>query len=178
MASTETSLLLVGRIGRPHGVRGEVKIIPDTDDPYRFAELERLFIGDDATSAPPFALRSVRFQQASRGTIPLVAFEGYEAKETIDRFRNKLVFAAEEDLPPLDDDEFYIHDLIGCTVETSDGTHVGMLQSVLELPAHYVYIVSRKGLPDALIPAVPAFIEDVDVEEQRIVIRPIEGLLD
>ena len=178
MASTETSLLLVGRIGRPHGVRGEVKIIPDTDDPYRFAELERLFIGDDASSAAPVALRSVRFQQVSKGTIPLVAFEGFEAKETVDRFKNKLVFAAEDELPPLDDDEFYIHDLIGCTVDTLDGNRVGTLKSVLELPAHYVYVVGRKGQPDALIPAVPAFIEDVDVEKQRIVIRPIDGLLD
>lgn len=178
MATTEPSLLLVGRIGRSHGVRGEVKVIPDTDDPYRLAEIKRLFIGDDALSATPISLRSVRFQQGSKGITPLVAFEGIDARESVDRFRNKLVFAAEEDLPPLDEDEFYIHDLIGCTVDTSDGTRIGTLKNVLELPTHYIYVVGREGLPDALIPAVPAFIEDVDVDNQHIVISPIDGLLD
>jgi 16S rRNA processing protein RimM len=178
MALNAKSLLLIGRMGRAHGVRGEIRIIPETDDPGRFSALNRLYIGEAVGSAQAFSVRSVRYQNGRGGPVVLVAFEGVDDREGADRFRKKLVFAAEEDLPPLDDDEYFIHDLIGCSVVDVDGKVVGTLRDVLDLPAHHVYAVGREGLPDALIPAVPAFIEDVDVKAQRIVIRSIEGLLD
>ena len=172
-------LLLVGRIGKTHGVRGEVKVIPETDDPERFASLDVVFLGRTPEDAAPHPVTSVRFQQSKRGLTVVLGLEGIETVEQAAALRQQAVFAFEEDLPPLDDDEFFLHDLIGLDVVTEEGERIGAVKDVLELPAHLVYVVTRPDKPDALIPAVPAFIADVDVHgAQRLVVRPIEGLFD
>ena len=173
------ALLLVGHVGKTHGVRGEIKVIPETDDPERFAALETVFLGQQPEDAAPYRVASVRFQPTRRGPMVVLKFEGIETMEQAARLRRQAVFALEEDLPPLNDDEFFLHDLIGLDVVTEQGEAVGAVKDVLELRAHCVYVVARPGKPDAMIPAVPAFIVDVDLDgAQRLVVRPIEGLLD
>lgn len=173
------ALLLVGRVGKTHGLRGEVKVIPETDDLARFATLERVFLGQKPEDAAPHRVASVRFQQSKRGATVVLKLDGIETMEQAAALRRQAVFAFEEDLPPLDDDEFFLHDLIGLAVVTEQGEVVGVIKEVLDLPAHHVYVVKRPGKPDAMIPAVPAFIIDLDVDDaQRLVVRPIEGLLD
>ncbi len=109
----------------------------------------------------------------------VLKFEGIETMEQAARLRRQAVFALEEDLPLLNDDEFFLHDLIGLDVVTEQGEAVGAVKDVLELRAHCVYVVARPGKPDAMIPAVSAFIVDVDLDgAHRLVVRPIEGLLD
>ncbi len=173
------ALLLVGRIGKTHGVQGEVKVIPETDDPERFAALETVFLGQQPEDAAPHPVASVRFQQSKRGLTVVLKLDGIETMEQAAALRRKAVFAFEEDLPPLDDDEFFLHDLIGLDVVTEQGEGIGAVKDVLELPAHHVYVVARPDKPDAMIPAVPAFIAEIDIHgAQRLVVRPIEGLLD
>ena len=172
------SLLLVGRVGKTHGVRGEIKVIPETDDPARLAALETVFLGQDPDNATPYTVTAVRFQQTKRGPTAVLKLDGIVTLDDAATLRRQGVFAREEDLPPLAEDEFFIHDLIGLDVVTDQGEPVGMVKDVLNLPAHTVYVVDRPGKPEALIPAVPAFIEDLDVEEGRLIVRPIEGLLD
>ncbi len=173
------TLLLVGRVGKTHGVRGEVKVIPETDDPERFAALETVFLGQQPEDAAPHSVASVRFQQSKRGLTIVLKLDGIETMEQAAALRRKAVFAFEEDLPPLADDEFFLHDLIGLDVVTEQGDQVGVVRDVLELPAHHIYVVARPDKPDAMIPAVPAFITEIDIHgAQRLVVRPIEGLLD
>ena len=168
----------MGRVGKTHGLRGEVKVIPETDDPKRFEALETVFLGKTPAQATPHTVASVRFQHTKRGPTVVLKLEGIDTVEGAALLRRLSVFAREEDLPPLADDEFFLHDLIGLDVLTDQGAAVGTVADVLEMPANNVYVVSRPGLPDALIPAVPAFIDAVDLEGGRIVVRPIEGLLD
>lgn len=172
------SLLLVGRIWRAHGVRGEIKIIPDTDDPERFEDLTVIYAGSTATTAVPHDVDSVRFQPTKRGVIIIAKLRGVDSREAAESMRKASVFAREEDLPPLEEGEFFLHDLIGLLVTTHDDDAVGRVDDVIEGPAQSILVVAREGRGSVMIPAVDEFIEEIDLDERRIMIRPIEGLLD
>ena len=172
------SLLLVGRIFRAHGVHGEVKVVPETDSPERFEDLPAVFTGRTAGTAERRKIESVRLQPSKGGAVVVLKMEGVDSRDDADALRRMLVFADIDELPALEEDEYFIHDLIGLDVLLEDGAHVGVVENVLELPAQDVLVVSREGRPDAMVPVVEEFVVDIDVEKARIVIRPIEGLLE
>lgn len=172
------SLIRVGRVYRPHGVRGELKVAPETDDPARFMALSMLHIGRDVRHTASHAVEGVRFQETKRGVTAILKLEGIDSRDAAERVAKQLVFAAEDDLPPLDDDEVFVHDLIGLDVFTEAGDAIGTVANVLALPAHDTYVVRRPGKPDAMIPDVDDFIVALNLDDERLVIRPIEGLLD
>lgn len=174
----QSSLILIGRVMRAHGVRGELKVFPETDDPGRLQGLDRVFIGKDVTTATARTIRSVRLQHLRKGTIVLMVVEGVDSREAADALRQAVVFAEASKLPALEEDEFYWHDLVGWTVMTTSEVEIGKVKEILEMPAQQIFLVAREGRPDSMIPAVPEFIEDIDTDAGRIVIRPIEGLLD
>ena len=176
-AFDQSKLLRIGRVMKAHGVRGELKVLPESDEPDRMLELDRVFVGTDPDNAAAKNVLSVRFQQVQKGRIALMRIEGINDRETADSYRNTLVFAHEDDLPALASDEFYWHDLIGSSVRTPE-FEIGTLKDVLDMPAHEIFLVEREGRPDAMIPAVPEFIEDIDTDARKIIVRPIEGLLD
>ncbi len=173
-----TDALLMGRVQKPHGLRGECKVIPETDDPGRFADLEEVFVGRTALEATSYNVVSAREHSTRRGTVILVRLEGVETVEAASTLTGSSVFALAGDLPPLADGEFFLHDTVGLSVSTDDGTNIGTVRDVLELPGSNVYVVKRPGRQDALIPAVPAFIKHVDVAASQMVLSPIDGLLD
>ena len=172
------SLILVGTCGPPHGVRGELKVIPETDDPGRLADLEALFLGPSPERARARTVEGIRFQTTKRGTVALVTFVGVPDREAADALRGLSVFAVESDLPALAEGEVFIHDLIGLGVVTEDGEDVGTVQDVLTSGAQRLLLVKRPGRPDALVPDVDAIVTQVDLDAERITIRPPEGLLD
>lgn len=172
------SLLLVGRIWRAHGVRGDVKIIPETDDPQRFADLSVVYAGSSPTTAVPHDVEEVRFQPTKRGVVIIAKLRGVDSREAAESMRKAMVFAREEDLPPLEEGEFFLHDLIGLFVSTEAGETIGRVDDVIEGPGQAILVVARKGRGAVMIPAVNEFVEDIDLDEGRIVIKPIEGLLD
>lgn len=172
------SLLLVGTVGRPHGVLGEVKVVPETDDPERLRALERVFVGDAPERAEERAVEGLRFQPTKRGVVALVRFAGIAGRDAADLLRGQHVYAAEADLPPLEEGEVYLHDLIGLAVVTDNGEAVGTVTDVLSGGAQPLLVVKRNGQPDALVPDVDEIVTDVDLDAERITIRPPEGLLD
>ncbi len=174
----DKDLLMIGRIIRSHGVQGELKVLPETDDPNRLLELSNVYVGEDEASSVLLDVESSRLQQSKKGLIVLMAFKGVVGRDAADALRNQLVFATRDELPPLEDGEFFLHELVGCKVDTAEGEVIGTIKEVLELPAQNVYVVKRSGKKDVMIPAVPAFIETIDVDAKQVVIRPIEGLLD
>lgn len=171
-------LLLIGRIWRAHGIRGELKVIPETDAPERFDELDVVYVGKGPDGTEPRRIEGVRLQHAKRGLTVVLRLEGVASREEADALRQYNVYADEADLPPLAADEIYLHDLVGLEVVTEEGEPVGTVGDVLQMPAHDVYLVHREGREDAMIPAVPEFVLDVDLEARRLVVRPIEGLLE
>lgn len=178
MTPAPDSLLLVGTVGRPHGVLGEVKVVPETDDPERLRALERVFVGDAPERAEERAVESLRFQPTRRGLTALVRLAGISGRDAADLLRGLNVYAAETDLPPLDEGEVFLHDLIGLAVVTDEGDEVGTVTDVLTGGAQPLLVVKRDGKPDALVPDVDEIVTDVDLDAERITIRPPEGLLD
>lgn len=172
------ALLLVGRIVREHGVRGELKVAPETDDPARFDDLEVVYLGATAARVKPHTVRSVRYQPTKRGRLVVLAIEGVDTREAAYALRQSLVFADVADLPPLEEDEVFVHDLIGLRVRTEAGEEVGVVEDVLDTPAHLTLRIARPGRPDALVPAVPAFVAETDLDAGVLVLTPIEGLLE
>lgn len=170
-------LIQVATVWRAHGVRGELKLIPETDDLERVLGLPRVYLGRSAASATPHRVVRARPQTNKKGTLVVAELEGITVKEAADALRGALVFADAEVLPDLEEDEFYLHDLVGLSVVTDEGETVGVVKEVLELPAQEVCVVRRPDGRETMIPIVPAFIADVDLAEKRLVIRPIEGLL-
>ena len=172
------ALLIVGRTGKPHGVMGELKVIPETDDPDRIEALETLYLGSTPDSVQPYGVDSVRYQQTKHGLTVIVHLDGITDRDAASALRGQSVFAHEDDLPPLEDGEYYLHDLIGLSVRLESGDEIGKVADVMELPGHEVLVVARPGQPKAMIPAVPEFIDELDLEAGFLVVRPIEGLLD
>ncbi|OZC03170.1 ribosome maturation factor RimM [Rubricoccus marinus] len=181
------ALFLVGRITQPHGVRGEMKVRPETDDPERFGLFDRLFIGPDARTAARREqdVQSIRFQQMKNGTTAvLLTLKTVTSREDAGDLRNQNVYAHEDDLPPLADGEVFVHDLIGMTVVIVDeddeptGETIGTVRDVFESGASFLYSVTRDGQPDLLIPDVEPIVRSVDGEAREIRVFPPDGLLD
>jgi len=171
-------LLLMGYVARAHGVRGAFKVVPETDDPTRFETLETIYVGRSPETARPVRLQRVQYQPTRRGLIVLLQVAEVTDRDAAQALRGLRVYARQSDLPPLAEGEFFLHDLIGLRVETEAGETVGTVVEVLEMPAHLIYVVGRPGRPHAMVPDVEVFVRELDLEGRRLVIRPIEGLLD
>jgi len=166
-------LLVVGRIGRPHGVRGEVTVEVLTDDPAaRF--VPGVALATDPDEPGPLVLDRVRWH----GDRLLVVFAEITDRTAAERLRGTRLVVDSGELPPLDDpDEFRDHDLLGLTVTTADGVHVGVVEDVTHLGQDLLTVARPNGDP-VLVPFVTAIVPEVDLGAGRIVITPPAGLLD
>lgn len=165
----------MGRVAKPHGLEGGIKVAPDTDDPDRFAGLRRVFVGQDAESALLFDIVSVRIQPSKFGVTVLLALEGVDSREKAEDLYGKYVFADQADLPALEDDEFYYSDVIGNQVYSEDNTLLGTVADILEAPGQDKLVVRQHDGSTFMVPLVPEFM--VDVTDETVVIRLLDGLI-
>jgi 16S rRNA processing protein RimM len=166
--------LVVGRIGRPHGVRGELTVEVRTDDP-------------EARFAPGAVLRT---EPAERGPLTVaearprsgglvVAFAGVADREAADTLRGTVLVVDAASLPPLaDDDEFYDHQLVGLVAVDPSGARLGTVADVVHSPASDLLAVRGADGREHLVPFVRDIVPTVDVPGGRVVVDPPEGLLD
>ena len=171
-------LLLVGRVARPHGLRGECKVIPESDDPARLLELKQIWVGDTSDAAQRTDVDSARLQRTKRGVTVLMRMGGASSVEEAQQHVRQNAYARETDLPPLQPGEFFLHELVSMAVITSTGEPVGTVKDVWEMSPNNLYVVERPGKKDALIPAVSEFVREVDRENRQVLVTPIDGLLD
>jgi 16S rRNA processing protein RimM len=176
-------LLLVGRVQKAHGVQGELKVFPETDEPGRLVDLERVYLGASPEAAREAEIVSVRAQYPKGRVIVLLTLAGVKSREEADVLRGAGVYAHEDDLPPLEEGEVFLHDLVGLQAfaryeEDGELVEVGTVKEVLEGGAQLLFVIAQPGRPDAMIPDVDAFVESVDVEAGRVVFTPPDGLLD
>jgi 16S rRNA processing protein RimM len=162
--------LVVGRIGRAHGVRGEVTIDVRTDDPTaRFVEG-----GSFATPKGELVIEQVRWHSGRL----LLRFEGMRDRDDAEALRGTMLVVDSADIPPTGDpDEFHDHELIGLAVVTVSGEEVGVVHEIRH-SAQDLLVVKRQGAEDAMVPFVTALVPEVDVDKGRVVIDPPPGLLD
>ncbi|MFF4616846.1 ribosome maturation factor RimM [Nonomuraea jabiensis] len=164
--------LVVGRIGRPHGVRGEVTVEVRTDDPeLRFAV--GTSIATDPAGRGPLVVTGRRWHK----DFLLLTFEGVTDRDVADELRGTMLVIDSADVTPSEDpDEFHDSQLIGLTVETAAGEPVGEITDVLH-HGQDLLVVRRAGADEALIPFVKALVPEIDLEGGRLVVDPPEGLL-
>lgn len=166
--------LVVARIGRAHGVKGEVSVEVRTDEPeLRLGPGARL--ATDPASAGPLTISSGRVHSGRL----LLSFEGVPDRNAAEALRNTLLIA-EIDPAELPDDpeEFYDHQLADLDVYTPDGGHVGRVTEVAHLPGQDLLVVRQEDGGEAMIPFVTEIVPEIDLEQQRVVIDPPPGLLD
>ena len=169
--------VVVGRIGRPHGVRGEVTVEVRTDEPERhFVEGAVLLLGT-AVDGPVRPVTVARVHWHS-GRLLLI-LDGVADRNEAESLRGSLLIVERaEDATPDDPDEFYDSALEGCRVELEDGTPVGVVREVVHLPGQDCLAVERSGASEVLVPFVTALVPVVDIRAHRVVIAPPPGLLD
>ncbi|MFJ7151758.1 ribosome maturation factor RimM [Streptomyces sp. NPDC100445] len=166
--------LVVGRIGRAHGIRGEVTVEVRTDEP----ELRLgpgAVLATDPASAGPLTIATGRVHSGRL----LLRFEGVTDRNAAEALRNTLLIAEidPEELPE-GEDEYYDHQLIDLDVVTEDGTEVGRITEVSHLPSQDLFIVERPDGSEVMIPFVEEIVTDIDLVEQKAVITPPPGLID
>ncbi|WP_309240397.1 MULTISPECIES: ribosome maturation factor RimM [unclassified Anoxybacillus] len=165
----------VGKIVNTHGIRGEVRVISRTD----FAE-ERYKIGNVLyifmENKPPVEVKVASHRVHK--SFDLLTFEGYDNINLVEPFKGAIIKIPETQLQPLNEGEYYFHEIIGCTVVTEDGEPIGEIKEILTPGANDVWVVKRKKRGDVLIPYIDDVVKQVDVENKTITIHVMEGLLD
>ena len=164
--------LQVGVISSTHGVRGEVKVFPTTDDVTRFRQLKKVYL-DTGGEMLPLEIQNVKFFKQ----FAILKFKGIDNINDIEKYRGKSLMIDREDAVDLDEDEYFIADMIGMKVCTEDGSEFGTLKDVMETGANDVYIIDSLEHGEVLIPAIKECILDVDMDEERMTIHLMEGLV-
>lgn len=170
----EKDLFNVGKVINTHGIKGEVKIQRITDFEERFEPGQLLYWVNDKQETKPLVVRSHRVHKG----FDLVSFEDHPSINDVEVYKNGQLMVSEEHQEELDEHEFYFHEVIGCSVFLQSGEELGEVKEILTPGANDVWVVKRNGKPDALIPYIEPVVKEVNIEEQTIIIDPIEGLLD
>lgn len=164
--------LQVGVITQTHGVRGEVKVFPTTDDANRFTELKKVYL-DTGKELLKLEIQNVKFFKQ----FVILKFKGIDNINDIEKYKRCPLLIDREDAVELEEDEYFIADLIGMDVVLEDGSAFGTLKDVLETGANDVYIINTKEHGEVLIPAIEECILDVDIEAKKMKIHLMNGLI-
>jgi 16S rRNA processing protein RimM len=160
----------VGQVTAPHGVRGEVRVRPDTDFPERLASLRDVVLidGDRVRSAAVVACRP-------HGAVLLMRFDGVDDLEAAERLRGVAIAVPRGAAMPLAPDTYYIHEILGMQVRTEDGRLLGVVAEVMRAPANDVYVV-RGAAGEILVPALRAVVRRVDRQAREMRVALPAGL--
>lgn len=165
--------LQVGIITATHGLKGEVKVYPTTDDPARFRRLKQVIL-DNGKENRILELEGVKFFKQ----FVILKFKGLDDINDVEKFGKAGLYVTRENAVRLRQDEYFIADLIDMTVELEDGTELGTLRDVITTGANDVYEVTLLQGGSVLIPAIKECILDVDVENARMRVHLLDGLLE
>ena len=166
-------LLQVGIITSTHGVRGEVKVYPTTDDPRRFRRLKEVVL-DTGKEQMNLEIEGVKFFKQ----FVILKFKGLDNINDIEKYRQKSLYVTRKNAVRLQRDEYFIADLIGLKVQDEDGKELGTVKDVIETGANDVYEVEMADGKSLLLPAIKQCILNVDVENGTMQVHVLEGLLD
>lgn len=166
-------MLRVGVISSTHGVRGEVKVFPTTDDPNRFKDLKTVTL-DTGKELLPLTIQSVKFFKR----MVILKFKEYDNINDIEPYKGRDLLIHRDQAVPLNEGEYFITDLVGLDVITDEGEPLGKLSEVLQTGANDVYVVKRSSGKDVLIPAIKSCILNVDLDAGQMKVHLLDGLLD
>ena len=165
-------ILKVGVLSSTHGVHGEMKVFPTTDDPGRFKKLKEVLLETEG-GLIPLKIEGVRFFKQ----FVIIKFEGFDSINDIEKYKGKAIFVTRENAVKLKEDEYFIADLIGMRVKDEDGSELGELTDVIETGANDVYVIKLYGSGELLLPAIKQCILDVDIKSGIMKVHVLEGLI-
>jgi len=166
-------ILKVGIITTTHGIRGEVKVFPTTDDPARFKKLKEVIL-DTGKEQITLEIESVKFFKQ----MVILKFKGLDRIEDVERYRQKDLYVQRKDAVRLRRNEYFIADLMGLRILDEEGTQIGVLREVMETGANDVYVIDLNDGRELLLPAIRQCVLQVDVEAGFMQIHILDGLLD
>lgn len=165
-------LLQVGVITQTHGIRGEVKVFPTTDDASRFRDLKHVLL-DTGKDTLSLEIENVKFFKQ----FVILKFKGYDNINDVERYKRCPLLVERSDAAPLDEDEYFITDMIGMQVVTDQGEDFGILKDVLTTGANDVYMIDHPSAGEVLVPAIKECILEVDIPGRRMKLHVMDGLL-
>lgn len=166
-------LLQVGAITQTHGIRGEVKVFPTTDDVNRFKKLKEVIL-DTGKEKMILEVEGVKFFKQ----LVILKFKGFDNINDIERYKGKSLYVTRENAVKLKKDEYFIADLIDMEIYDENDAAIGVLKNVIETGANDVYEIALADGRDLLLPAIKQCILDVDMENRRMKVHILDGLLD
>lgn len=166
-------LLRVGVIANTHGIRGEVKVFPTTDEKERFKDLKKVIL-DMGKEQRVLEIQSVRFFK----NLVILKFKGIDNINDIEMYKGKDLLVTREDAVPLEEGEYFIADLLDLDVYSDKDEKIGVLYDVMQTGANDVYVVKTEEGKEILLPAIDECILDINLEESRMTVHIMEGLLD
>lgn len=165
--------LRVGAVTSTHGLKGEVKVFPTTDDPGRFKKLKQVLL-KNGYEMTELKIASVKFFK----NLVILKFKDHDTIESVMGYKGKELYVTRANAVKLEKDEYFIADLIGLKVMLEDGSQLGTLTDVLETGANDVYEVRMENQKEVLIPAIHQCILNVDLASGEMLVRLMEGMLD
>lgn len=163
--------LRVGVISSTHGIKGEVKVFPTTDDVNRFKELKKVFL-DTGKELLPMEIEGVKFFKQ----MAILKFKGIDDINEVEKYRGKDLLVDRENAVKLEEGEYFIFDLINSEVITDEGEKLGHLAEIISTGANDVYVVKTEDQKELLIPSIKECILDVDVQQKKITVHLLNGL--
>jgi 16S rRNA processing protein RimM len=172
-------MFVIGKILKPHGLRGDVRVMPTTDDPERFSLLTHMNIifEDSAYCESGSKVKTLTVERVwhHKGLI-IIKFEEINDMTEADKLRGGIIRIEDGEALPLGDDEYYVRDLYGMTVVTDEGEPLGEIKDVLQTGGNDVYVVGDELGQVILIPAIKQCIGNIDINSRRMVVTLMEGL--
>ena len=165
-------MYLVGYILKPQGINGEVKVESVSPEPGRFNTLKKIYIQKETLQA--FSVESVRVSNR----FVFLKLGGVDTRNDAEMLRGAEILIPEKDLLDLGDNEYFVHDLIGCQVFDEQNNKVGELVEIMQNPSNDVYVLATPTGRELLIPAIKDVVCNIDLKRKTITIRLVEGLLD
>jgi 16S rRNA processing protein RimM len=175
MPAQSPPFLLLGRVLRPHGIRGELRIEVMTAYPERVGPEMTVYIGPDPANAATAKIYEILNARAHQDYL-ILQLAGVPDRNAADLLREHYVMITPEDAVPLEDDEFYLYQAIGLAVYTDEGDRLGTVSDILETGANDVYVVQGpRG--EILLPAIDECILEIDIDGRKMTVRLMDGLL-
>lgn len=167
-------LVAIGKISKSHGIKGEVKVVPLTSYPERFEKLKKVILEYPNGNTAEIKIKKTRY--SANGLI--LSFDGIVDRNASDTLVGSYLNIQEKELIELQQDEFFIFDLIGLRVETESGEFLGNIQDLIPVGDSDVYVIKREeDQKEFMIPSRKEFVSSVDVEKSLVVVKPIDGMI-
>ncbi|MFO7760796.1 MAG: ribosome maturation factor RimM [Thermodesulfobacteriota bacterium] len=176
MMERSEDYVLIGKVGKPHGVKGEIRITPFSGDTEKLAGYSTLLLAPDKIDGKKRKYKLLKGY--SQGDCAVISLLGIDNRNDAEQVRDYNIWLAREDLPELSDSEFYWHDFEGKEVYTRQGAYLGRVRNLISNGFHDTLVISGESRREYMIPVCSGFVQGPDDKKDMIVVSPPEGLLD